>query len=160
MNKEKNDTPLEKTEIPAIDAAKADKEPTEEKQLEQAIDKIKSSVREAEVRPAASMTLKKILGGDILTAGLVRSQLWLFVLIVGFTIVYVAFRYQCQQDMIAIDKLERELKDAKYKALASSSALTERCRESHVLDLLRNNKDSVLHISDQPPYIIRTGEHE
>ena len=75
-------------------------------------------------------------------------------LIVLFAIVYVAFRYQCQQDMIAIDKMEKELLDAKYKALSSSSTLTEKCRESHVLDALRNNKDSVLHIADQPPYII------
>ena len=60
--------------------------------------------------------------------------------------------------MIAIDKLENELKDAKFKALSSSSTLTERCRESHVLDVLRQNKDSVLHIADQPPYIIQIPE--
>ncbi len=87
-----------------------------------------------------------------------RSQIWLFVLIVVFTIVYVAFRYQCQQDMIAIDKLENELKDAKYKALSSSSTLTERCRESHVLELLKNRNDSLLRPSDQPPYIINVPE--
>ena len=95
------------------------------------------------------------IGGDILTAAMVRSQLWLFVLIVGFTIVYVAFRYQCQQDMILIDKLEKKLKDAKYRALASSSELTERCRESHVLELLKTNKDSTIQVADQPPYIIK-----
>jgi hypothetical protein len=98
------------------------------------------------------------LGGDVLTAKTVRHQIWLFVLIVIFAIIYVAFRYQCQQDMIAIDKLENELKDAKFKALSSSSTLTERCRESHVLDVLRQNKDSVLHIADQPPYIIQIPE--
>ena len=75
-------------------------------------------------------------------------------LIVIFSIIYVAFRYQCQQDMIAIDKMEKELLDAKYKALSSSSTLTEKCRESHVLEALKANKDSMLHISDQPPYII------
>ncbi len=71
-----------------------------------------------------------------------------------FTIVYVAFRYQCQQDMITIDRLENELKDAKFKALSASSTLTEKCRESRVLDLLKQNKDSLLHQADQPPYII------
>jgi len=34
-------------------------------------------------------------------------------LMVVFAIIYVAFRYQCQQDMIAIDKLEKEVLDAK-----------------------------------------------
>ena len=92
---------------------------------------------------------------DILSADLVRRNIWTLVLIVFFTVVYVAFRYQCQQDMIQIDKMERELKDAKYKALSSSSTLTERCRESQVLKVLRENHDSLLHISSQPPYIIR-----
>ena len=56
------------------------------------------------------------------------------------------------------DKLNKELLDAKYKALSSSSMLTEKCRESHVLEMLRNNKDSILHIADQPPYIINVPE--
>ena len=89
---------------------------------------------------------------------MVRRNIWLFVLMVIFTIVYVAVRYQCQQDMIAIDKLEKELLDAKYKALSSSSTLTEKCRESHVLHALKQNKDSLLHIADQPPYIINVPE--
>ena len=126
-----------------------------EQKIEETIEIIRASVTEEESRPAATLTLKKVIGGDILTAAMVRSQLWLFVLIVGFTIVYVAFRYQCQQDMILIDKLEKKLKDAKYRALASSSELTERCRESHVLELLKTNKDSTIQVADQPPYIIK-----
>lgn len=104
------------------------------------------------------MSLRTILGGDLLTTDIVRSQIWLFVLIVAFAIVYVAFRYQCQQDMITIDKLERDLMDAKFKALSSSSTLTEKCRESHVLDVLKQNQDSLLHQADQPPYIIEVPE--
>lgn len=126
-----------------------------EQKIEETIEIIRASVTEEESRPAATLTLKKVIGGDVLTAAMVRSQLWLFVLIVGFTIVYVAFRYQCQQDMILIDKLEKKLKDAKYRALASSSELTERCRESHVLELLKTNKDSTIQVADQPPYIIK-----
>jgi cell division protein FtsL len=104
------------------------------------------------------LSLRTILGGDLLTTDIVRSQIWLFVLIVAFAIVYVAFRYQCQQDMITIDKLERDLMDAKFKALSSSSTLTEKCRESHVLDVLKQNQDSLLHQADQPPYIIEVPE--
>lgn len=119
---------------------------------------IKKSVREDDPKPSPTLTLRKILGGDILNADMVRRQLWLIVLVVVFTIIYVAFRYQCQQDMILIDELENELKGVKYRALSSSSTLTERCRESHVLDILRTNEDSLLHISDQPPYIINVPE--
>ena len=119
---------------------------------------IKQNVREDDTVPVGTLTLRKILGGDILSADLVRRNIWTLVLIVFFTVVYVAFRYQCQQDMIMIDKMEQKLKDAKYKALSSSSTLTERCRESQVLRVLRENHDSLLHISTQPPYIINIPE--
>ena len=119
---------------------------------------IKQNVREDDSVPVGTLTLRKILGGDFLSADLVRRNIWPLVLVVFFTVVYVAFRYQCQQDLILIDKMEGELKDAKYKALSSSSTLTERCRESQVLKVLQQNKDSLLHISDQPPYIIKVPE--
>ena len=124
--------------------------------LKETIQKIKESA--SDPGPSSQLSLRTILGGDLLTTEIVRSQIWLFVLIVGFAIVYVAFRYQCQQDMIAIDKMEKALKDAKYKALSSSSTLTEKCRESHVLEILKQNKDSLLHQADQPPYMIEVPE--
>ena len=128
--------------------------PQHEDTLKEAIKKIKETASEEDPRPSSQVNLRKILGGDLLTTEVVRSQIWLFVLIVMFSIVYVAFRYQCQQDMITIDRMELELKDAKFRALSSSSTLTEKCRESHVLQALKQNRDSLLHISDQPPYII------
>ena len=131
---------------------KADK--AEEQTAGLTLQMIKDSAREDDPKPSPALTLRKILGGDILTADLVRRQIWLILLVFAFTVVYVAFRYQCQQDMIQMDKLETELKDAKYKALSSSSTLTERCRESRILELLKNSNDSTLHIADQPPYKI------
>ena len=127
-------------------------------QAKKTIQLIKEKAKEEDPKLTPTLTLRTILGGDFLTADMVRRQIWLFVLMVIFTILYVAFRYQCQQDMIAIDKLEKEVLDAKYKALSSSSTLTEKCRESHVLEALKQNKDSLLHIADQPPYIIYIDE--
>ena len=130
---------------------------TEQKALDK-LKALKRQISEDEQTPVGAMTLRKILGGDVLSAMSVRRQIWLILLVVLFTVVYVAFRYQCQQDMIAIDKLENTLTGAKYKALSSSSTLTEKCRESHVLDILKQNKDSLLHQADQPPYIIQVPE--
>jgi hypothetical protein len=127
-------------------------------QAKKTIQKIKDKVKEEDPKLTPSLNLRTILGGDFLTADMVRRQIWLIVLMVMFTIIYVASRYQCQQDLIAIDKLEKELLHAKYKALSSSSTLTEKCRESHVLEALKQNKDTLLHISDQPPYIINIPE--
>ena len=127
-------------------------------QAKKTIQKIKEKVKEEDPKLTPSLNLRTILGGDFLTADMVRRQIWLIVLMVLFTIIYVASRYQCQQDLIAIDKLEKELLHAKYKALSSSSTLTEKCRESHVLEALKQNRDTLLHISDQPPYIINVPE--
>ena len=142
------------TEAPDDDAFLEDSESN----LKDALQKIKDTAREEDPHPSSQLNLRTILCGDMLTAQIVRSQIWLFILIVGFTIVYVAFRYQCQQDMLNIDRLENQLKDAKFKALSSSSTLTEKCRESHVLDILKQNNDSLLHQADQPPYIIQVPE--
>ena len=127
-------------------------------QTKKTLQKIKENAKEEDPKFSSATTLRTILGGDFLTAQMVRRHIGIIVLIVVFTIVYVAFRYQCQQDLIAIDKMEKKLLDAKYKALSSNSTLTEKCRESHVLDALKNNKDSVLHVADQPPYIINVPE--
>lgn len=119
---------------------------------------LKNKAREDEEPLSANFTLYKILGGDILTARLIRSQIWLIMLVVFFVIVYISNRYSVQQQLLEIDVLNKELKDAKYKALSSSSELTERCRESRVLEMLRHNKDSILKMPSQPPYIINVPE--
>ena len=162
--KKKDDIELEMQETvveePAVQEEVSMKDEAAEmkEQAKKTIQLIKEKAKEEDPRPNSSMTLRTILGGDFLTADMVRRQIWLFVLMVVFCIVYVAIRYLCQQDMLTIDKLEKELLDAKYKALSSSSTLTEKCRESHVLDALKQNKDSLLHVADQPPYIINVAE--
>ena len=135
-----------------------EQEPQKTEQAKKAIQLIKEKASEEDPKLTPALTLRTILGGDFLTADMVRRQIWLFVLMVVFCIAYVAVRYQCQQDLLTNDKLENELLDAKYKALTSSSSLTEKSRESHVLDALKQNKDSLLHIADQPPYIINVPE--
>ena len=113
---------------------------------------------EEEASGSSSFTLRKILGGDILTAQIIRRQIWLVILIVFFVIIYISNRYNIQNDIIELDKLQKELQDTKYKALSTSSQITEKSRESNVLDMLKNNKDSVLRIATQPPYIINVPE--
>lgn len=113
---------------------------------------------EEEESGSASFTLRKILGGDILTAQIIRKQIWLFMLIVFFIIIYISNRYSIQKDLIELDQLQKELQDTKYKALSTSSQITEKSRESNVLDMLKHSKDSTLHIATQPPYIINVPE--
>lgn len=119
---------------------------------------LKERATEDEAPLSRTFSLKKILGGDILYTSFIRRQVWLFLLIAMFMVVYIANRYSCQQDIIEIDKLQEELLDAKYKALSSNSQLTEKSRQSNILDMLKNNKDSTLKLPTQPPYIITVPE--
>ena len=114
----------------------------------------KEQAREDEAAQSATFTLRRILGGDFLTAQMLRRQIGVILLCVVFIIIYISNRYSCQKKMLEIDRLNIELQDAKYKSLSSASELTERCRESNVLELLKTNKDSLLKIPAQPPYII------
>ena len=137
------------------------KEPAEGEEHEESLkEAIAKQAIEDEAPLSSSFTLRKILGGDILTAQVIRRQIWLIVLVVFIIIIYISNRYSIQQDLIKIDQLQEELRNAKYKALSSSSQITERSRESNVLKMLQNNKDSVLHIATQPPYIINVPENE
>ena len=168
--KEKTEAPkLTIEEVAATEkAAKTDEAP---KEAAAASDTVKDSgeaptfqevIREQAIEGEAPMsknfTLRKILGGDILTTQTMRRQIWLFLLITLFIIIYISNRYSCQKDLIEIDRLQKELQDAKYKALSTSSQLTEKSRESRVLELLQSNKDSVLKIPSQPAYIIQLPE--
>lgn len=121
---------------------------------------IRQQAIEDELPLTKNVTLGKILGGEMLNTQFLRQQIWVIVLITLFIIVYISNRYKCQQNLIKIDKLQNELEDAKYRALSSSSDLTQQTRESKVLERLHNDKDSTLHIPTQPPYIITIPNQE
>ena len=139
---------------------KKEEERWEEEEAEVKILKaaIAEQAREDEQPQSSNFTLRKIIGGDILSAHILRNNIWLIIVIVGFIIVYISNRYSVQKYLLEIDKLNTELEDAKYRALSSSSQLTEKSRESHILELLKNRKYSVLKMSDRPPYIINVPE--
>lgn len=121
---------------------------------------IRQQAIEDELPLTKNVTLGKILGGEMLNTQFLRQQIWVIVLITLFIIVYISNRYKCQQNLIKIDNLQSELEDAKYRALSSSSDLTQQIRESKVLERLHNDKDSTLHIPTQPPYIINVPNQE
>ena len=119
---------------------------------------IQETAREDERPSSASNSLRKILGGDILSTKFLRKQIWTIIIVTVFLIIYVGNRYSCQKKMLTINHLNKELQDQRYKMLSVSSDLTERCRETQVLQMLRENNDTTLHISDIPPYVIEIPE--
>lgn len=170
---QKTETPKEKTkETPKDKTKNASKEESKEKVQDEPKEEeseeeiefhtlkevLNEQAREDEEPMSNNFTLRKILGGDILSAEMMRGQIWLIIIIVLFVIVYISNRYSVQKNLLEIDNLNKELQDVKYKALSSSSQLTERSRESHVLELLKQNNDSTLKMPEQPPFIIEVKE--
>ena len=71
-------------------------------------------------------SLKNIIGGDILATDFFRRQTKLLVLIMVLILFYIHNRYACQQQMIEIDKLKKELIDIKYDADGTEPSIAYR----------------------------------
>lgn len=115
-------------------------------QVEEKNQKIKSSGK--------GVSFKSILGGDILATDFLKRQTKLLILIMILTIFYISNRYSCQQELIEIDKLKKDLIDIKYDALTRSSELMEKSRQSRIEDYI-SAKESDLQTSTTPPYLIK-----
>lgn len=119
---------------------------------------VRENITEEDEPLSPRLTLMKALGVDFISAQLLRRNIWLILLIAVFAVIYISNRYSCQNSMVEIDKLTKELKDAKFKALSTSSELTEKSRESTVLRQLKECGDSTINIPDVPPYLINVPE--
>ncbi len=105
------------------------------------------------------VTLKSILGGDILAHNFLRRQANLIILIVILTILYIDNRYESQREIIEIDRLKKELVDTKYDALTISSELTERSRQSRIEEYVATEEGKMpLQTATTPPYLIKEGD--
>lgn len=106
------------------------------------------------------ISLKDILGGEILTRSTFRKQFGLIAVCVFYVILYITNRYQAQQELIEIEELKIELQKQKYYSLTRSGEFTIRSRQSQVEKMLKQTPDSMLVTPKEPPFIIRTNTEE
>ena len=92
------------------------------------------------------MSIRSILGGDILANDFFKRQTRLLILIMILTVLYIDNRYSSQQELIEIDKLKKDLVDIKYDALTRSSELMEKSRQSRIEE--HNDPLFLHHIGD------------
>ena len=118
---------------------------------------MEEEAHESETQPPSNFSLSRTLGGAIL-AHVIQSQIKLVLLITLFLIIYITCRYQCQQKMVEIDRMEQQLTAIRYKATVVTSFLTEKSRESNIMDMLEQKGDSTLQIPKDPPYKINIPE--
>lgn len=140
----------------------ATEQPSEEAEAERVAEAIRQAIeeqaREDENPHSTNYTLRQIIGGEMLQTGVMRKNVGLMAVVGLFLFVSVTNRYSVQEKLKEINRLEAKLKDAKYRALSTGSKYTEKTRLSFVLQALRNSKDSILKIPDQPPYKIQVPE--
>ena len=100
------------------------------------------------------MSIRSILGGDILANDFFKRQTSLLILIMILTILYIDNRYTSQQELIEIDRLKKELTDIKYDSLTRSSELMEKSRQSRIEEYI-STEESHLETATNRPYLIK-----
>ena len=107
----------------------------------------------AEQKKKFKNTLKSWIDGDVL-ARFLACHAGMIALVAGLVIVYVGNRYAFQQEQVHIQQLRARLNEVKYEALARSSELMEKSRESHMQKYIVE-QGSELKTSTKPPVMIK-----
>jgi cell division protein FtsL len=81
-----------------------------------------------------------ILGGTVLTEDFFWKNARFIITVIVIIVLYISNRYSCIEKMSSIERLQRELKDAKYESVTISAELMGVSRESKVEDLVRKNE--------------------
>lgn len=95
-----------------------------------------------------------ILGGTVLTEDFFWKNARFIITVFVIIVLYISNRYSCIEKMAEIEKLQRELKDAKYESLTISAELMGVSRESKVEDLVQKNGVD-LKLTKEPTYKIK-----
>lgn len=152
---------MEEDNKPIIEEQNSELTQDEVREIEErqkAIEAIKKFTEEDEDNEEDSIgeiSLKSIIGGDILQSRFMLHQVVFFMFLVVLAIIYTGNRYASQQDALLMDSLKAELQEERYKVLTIESDLLNASRQSEIIKRLKSNGDSLLLNSTTPPFIIR-----
>ena len=96
----------------------------------------------------------RVFGGNILTESFIINNMRFFAILLIIIFVFISHRYSYLQQMSEIERLQRELKDAKYESLTISSSLTEAGRQTEIEKLIKQYGLEI-EISNEPIYYIK-----
>lgn len=80
-----------------------------------------------------------ILGGTVLTEDLLWKNMRFIITIFIIIVLYISNRYSCIEKVSNIERLQQELKDAKYESLTISAELMSVSRQAKVQELMQKN---------------------
>lgn len=154
IEEEKNVKQEEPQMVPPGDVGEELQRKSEEQEAIEAIRKF----TDEDGDESGEISVKSILGGDFLKSKFMMKQVAFVMFCVLLMLLYTGNRYDSQQDAILIDSLRNHLQDVKYNVLTQSSELMNLTRQSNVEKVLKGTKDSLLHNSITPPFLIKMGD--
>lgn len=110
--------------------------------------KVKKIISEnEELKDIKKSSWKDILTGDILNRKIIQNQFGLLLLSLCFIFVYMQNRMVCEQQLLKIDQLNKELANEKYICMVTEAKLLENSRidtikkviEKHNIELVEEN---------------------
>lgn len=111
----------------------------------------KNKNKDTNTNEGKSISFRDVVGGQILANGFLEKNAGLIGMILFMIFFYISNRYECQQKMMDIVKLEKKLTDVKYEALTRSAELTGGSKQSQVKSLILE-KGIEIEESQTPPY--------
>lgn len=85
--------------------------------------------------------------------GFIVNNMRFFIVLLMIVFVFISHRYSYLRKMSEIERLQYELRDAKYESLTISSSLTEAGRQSEI-ERLVEEYDLEIRVSNEPIYYI------
>jgi len=95
--------------------------------------------------------LKMLISGSLFSERLVLGNLGLLALLTLLGAVYIANRFHAEKTIRSTISLQKEVKELRSEAMATSAELTDMSRQSEVLRLINDNNLGLKELKE-PPY--------
>ena len=120
--------------------------------IKRGTNKVKNIIKENEnLKEIKKSSFKDILTGDILNRKFIQKQFGVLLLTLCLMFIYMDNRMKCEQQLIKIDTLNKELANEKYICMVTEAELLKNSRIDQVKEIIKQHN---LNLEEEslPPY--------
>ena len=120
--------------------------------IKRGTNKVKNIIKENEnLKEIKKSSFKDILTGDILNRKFIQKQFGVLLLTLCLMFIYMDNRMKCEQQLIKIDALNKELANEKYICMVTEAELLKNSRIEQVKEIIKQHN---LNLEEEslPPY--------
>ena len=120
--------------------------------IKKGTNKVKNIIKENEnLNEIKQSSFKDILTGDILNRKFIQKQFGVVLLTICLMFIYMDNRMKCEQQLIKIDSLNKELANEKYICMVTEAELLKNSRIEQVKEIIKKHN---LNLEEEslPPY--------